>query len=57
MHQKNLNNFTLVKVSYDSYNIICPNNCQMWDISILASYGQNMLLIYILTLAPFDSWI
>jgi hypothetical protein len=54
MHQKNLISCTLPKVFYENYNIICPNICQMWDNSILASYGQNILLIYILTIALFD---
>jgi len=55
MHQNNLISFTLAKVSHDNYNIICPNICQMWDNSILASYGKNILLIYILIIALFDS--
>ncbi len=57
MHQKNLNSFILAKVFYDDWNIMCPNISQMWGSSILANYGQNILLIYILIVALFDSWV
>jgi len=54
MHKKYIISCTLTKVFNEDYNIICPNMCQMWDNSILASYGQNILLIYILIVALFD---